>query len=144
MCIITFDVYYRPVLSESLLGFGVLSGKLMDISFCCRLEKLTARSLHRSQTHGARLLSADSDRSDTIHRPRFHREQGKTPGRRPKTTPSRSFLSSFFFPARVELPCVVLWILRPGAGGKLQGSRAQSGDKGISLYKGFPFVRDFP
>ena len=27
MCVIVFDVYYRPVFSESLLGFGVSSGE---------------------------------------------------------------------------------------------------------------------
>ena len=30
MCIIVFDVNYRPVFSESLLGFGVFSGESMD------------------------------------------------------------------------------------------------------------------
>ena len=27
MCVVVFDVYHRPVLSESLLGFGVSSGE---------------------------------------------------------------------------------------------------------------------
>ena len=31
MCIIVLDVYDRPVFSESLLGFGVSSGEIVDI-----------------------------------------------------------------------------------------------------------------
>ena len=64
MCMIVSDVYYRPVFSESLLGFGVSSVEFRDNMFVMRRDTIRCRMIVYSVTQHCDTLRLSRGKCD--------------------------------------------------------------------------------